>query len=145
MNKIRNSYFKPWRYPSNWIFNIKEFFHSFKRFVSRGRYGISYYDVWNLNSYMLQVFENGFKTYKKDNIGYPIGLTEQEWDNILNRIEELIKIVQIDGIECEEAEKYWKKDDDRWIEEVKKWDKYKVECWEELCDIMKEWYFGLWW
>ncbi len=145
MKKIQNFYICPWRYPSNWIGNIKEIFYSFKRRFRRGRYGICRYDIWSFDHYLMNVFENGISVYRKDNIGVPLSLTEKQWNDILARMEELIKIVQIDGLDCEAAEKYYEKDNERWYEEVKKWEKYRMECWKEFCDLMSAWFFDLWW
>lgn len=145
MNKIKDIHIVPWRYPSNWFGNIKKIFYYFRRCFQRGRYGVSRYDVWSFDLYLLKVFENGINIFKKDCYSYPGYLTEEEWQNILTHLEELVKIVQIDGVDCEEANKYYNKDNKRWFEEVQKWDEYRVECWEEFCDLMKEWFFHLWW
>ena len=145
MKKISNYYRCPWTYPSNWIENMKNIFFGFKRCLQRGRYGICRYDIWDFDHYLMKVFENGISVYRKDNVGVPISLTEKQWDDILTRMEELIKIVQIDGVDCEAAEKYFGKDNERWYEEVKKWEKYRIECWEEFCDLMSAWFFDLWW
>ena len=145
MNKIKGCYISPWRYPSNWIRNIKEIFHLIKRRIQRGRYGICLYDVWDMDSYLLEVFNNGLEIFKEGCPSYPGYIKKDEWQSILTHMQELIKIVQTDGVDCEEAEKYYGKDDKRWFEEVKKWDEYRVDCWNEFCDLMKEWYFHLWW
>ena len=145
MRKIKSIYITPWRYPSNWFRNIKEIFYSFKRCFQRGRYGICLYDAWDMDSYLLEVFNNGLEIFKKDCPSHPAYIKADEWPNILTHMQELIKIAQTDGIDCEEAEKYYGKDDVRWFEEVQKWDKYRTDCWNEFCDLMKEWYFHLWW
>ena len=145
MNKIKGCYISPWRYPSNWIRNIKEIFHLIKRRIQRGRYGICLYDVWDMDSYLLEVFNNGLEIFKEGCPSYPGYIKKDEWQSILTHMQELIKIVQTDGVNCEEAEKYYGKDDKRWIEEVKKWDEYRIDCWNEFCDLMEEWYFHLWW
>lgn len=144
MNKIRSGYFYPWYYPSNWFKNVTVFLNMIKIRFLRGRYGVSHYDIWDFDTYLLEVFKNGIEVFRKDNISIPGSLTEEEWDNILARMEELISIVQIDGVDCEEAEKYYDKNMHQWYIEVKKWDEYREECWEEFCDLMKEWFFHLW-
>ena len=144
MNKFKDIELFPWCYLPNWFHNIKEFYCFFSRRFQRGRYGISHYDCWNLDDYLLKVFKNGIVEFRKDTYSYPGNITEEEWDNILARMEELISIVQIDGIDCEEAKKYYDKNMHQWYTEVKKWDEYREECWEEFCDLMKEWFFHLW-
>ena len=144
MNKIRSGYVYPWNSPSNWFRNLKGFFTSIKIRFLRGRHGVTYYDSWDLDSYLLQVLENGLEILKERKWGHPGRLTAEEWDNILNRMFELVKIIQIEGVDCEEAEKYYDHDMDQWYKEVQKWEEYRQECLEELCDIMKEWFFDLW-
>ena len=145
MKKISNYYICPWIYPSNWIKNIKDILLGFKRCFQRGRYGICHYDVWDFENYLLKVFENGISIYRKDNISIPASLTEKQWDDILTRMEELVKIIQTDGVDCEAAEKYYGRDNDLWYKEVRKWDEYRMKCWDEFCDLMKEYFFDLWW
>ena len=156
MNKFKDIELVPWRYPSNWFRNIKECICFFERRFLRGRYGISHYDCWNLDNYLLKVFKNGIVEFRKDTWSYPGNITEEEWDSILARIEKLITVLQTEGIECEKAEHYWdlgKKDDYlwkkiycyKWHKAIREWERYRQECLEELCDIMKEWFFHLWW
>lgn len=144
MKKISNYYICPWTYPSNWIRNMKSILHGFKRFLQRGRHGISLYDVWDLDHYILQVFENGINELKNNHNGYPASLTSEEWEDILSRIEELIKIIKTEGIDCEEANKYYESNNELWFKAVQEWEKYRQESLEELCDLMKKWFFDLW-
>ena len=144
LTKIKNYYLLPWTYPKNWIDNIRNFFKGIKRFILRGRNGVCLYDAWDLDMYMLKVFENGIKIFQEDKRGHPALLKEGEWEDILSRIEKLLIVVQTDGTDCEKAEQYWEKDDELWIEAVKEWEEYRKESWYELCDLMKDWYFELW-
>ena len=145
MTKIKNYYLLPWTYPKNWIDNIKNFFRGIKRFIQRGRYGVCLYDIWDLDTYMLKVFENGIKIFQEKEAGYPALLKEEEeWKDILSHMEKLLIIVQTEGTECEKAEQYWEKDNELWIGAVKEWEDYRKKCWYELCDLMKDWYFHLW-
>ena len=144
MKTIRSGYIYPWTYPSNWIRNIKELPRFIKRRFQRGRYGICLYDVWDLDSYMLQVFENGINELKNNHNGYPASLTSEEWENTLSKIEELIKIIKTEGVDCEEANKYYNSNSELWFKAVQEWEKYRQESLEELCDLMKKWFFDLW-
>ena len=161
MNKIRNNYFCPWIYPSNWIDNIKEIFYSIKRRYLRGKYGICNYDVWDLGDYLLEVFDNGLEKYLKDNQGHPGFLAEEEYNNVIRRMLELIAVLKIEGIDCPEADYYFEiylntKNDDKYskineeanklfLDKSREWSIYRQECLEELCDIMKIYFFDLWW
>lgn len=155
MEKIKLVNISPWRYPKNIITNIKSIVKSIRTFYERGRYGISSnWDCWDLDMYMTNIFKNGISEFRQNTCGYPANLTEKEWDNILARMEELITIIQIDGIDSEKAnaiyEKYrgcddWEDHYKEWIEALDEWDEYIQESLDELCDLMKEWFFHLWW
>lgn len=145
MNKIRSGYVYPWRYIPNWIRNFKEFFHYIKRRFQRGRYGICHYDAWDLDYYLLNVFENGIKVLREKTCGYPMQVTEDEWNNILTRMEELVIVLKTEDINNPEIDKYYDEDIDVWFEKIKEWDEYQRDCLDELCDLMKEWFFHLWW
>ena len=143
MKTLRSGYIYPWTYPSNWIHNIKELPRFIKRRFQRGRYGICLYDVWDLDFYMLQVFENGIKELRKNLHSYPSQLTPQEWDNILARMEGFVEVIKIDGLDGEGISKYCEDNDFR-IKTPEEWERYRQECLEELCDMMKIWFFHLW-
>lgn len=154
MNKIKLMQTLPWTYPKNIKNNIEGFFKSIRNFYYRGRYGVApNWDCWDFDSYILDVFKNGLEIYKKETIGYPGNLTFAEWQNVLNRMEELIDIIQIEATECEKASTIWKKQDemskeefdDQWWGAIKEWDEYRQDCMDELCDLMKEYFHHLWW
>lgn len=148
-----------WRYPKNWIRYIKYLFHELKAAHRRAVYGIDESDCWDLSFYVADVLKNGLITFKEETQSYPVHLTEEEWNNVIEHMIKLIDIIRTDGTECEEAEKKWderneidnlstadwEKKTDAWMEAVTNWEKYRQECLEELCDLMKEYFFHLWW
>lgn len=154
MNKIKLMQIVPWTCSKNVKDNIVGFFKSIRNFYYRGRYGIApNWDCWDLDSYMLNVFKNGLEVFKKETIGYPAHLTFEEWKNVLTHMEELIDIIQIEGIDCEKANAIWEKQEemskeefsDQWWKAIKEWDEYRQDCMDELCDLMKEYFHHLWW
>ncbi len=140
------SYYFPWRRPSNWLSNIKTFFRDIKSGIQRAKYGVATTDCWDLDSYLLKTFKNGLISYRCHSISHPVFLEKEEWDNVLNRMIVLIDILQTDSDECPAGEPYYDKGQyDSWFEEVKKYEEYKQDCLYELCDLLKEYYWDLWW
>lgn len=152
-------YFSRWWHPSNWWDNIKRFFRGFKEDYNRAKYGVSHIDCWDLDYYILKVLQNGLKTYKKDNIGYPGNLTPKKWDNVIDHMIELLDIMLMDeSPEVIEAfDNYWVTCGDsienpgdltlreEWMKKVVEWEDYKENCRYEFYDLMKEWGRHLWW
>ena len=151
---VWHKYFFPWNYPSNWIRNIKQFFRAIKNFIERGRYGVSTSDCWNLDGYLCNIFRNGIIKYKKDNCSYPAFITAEEWDNVLDRIIELIEIISVDPINCKEAteifdfyyeRKDWEIHKDEWLLAMDKYAERRLDAFNELGDILKIYFDHLWW
>lgn len=157
LKPIWRGYKYPLKYPSNWIDIITQIPQTITAFIQRGRYGVSSRDCWNLDGYVLDVMKNGLQIFKNDTNGYPGFLTEKEWDNVLDRMIELIDVVATDPIDSPEATFVWERGmnedmkwerveyKERWLENVKRATKYRQECLDELCDLMKEYFDHLWW
>lgn len=64
----------------------------FKRIVfhpyERARYGYSWWDWINFNSYLADVIQDGTLRFITEGHGYPSDLTPEEWNNVLFRISE---------------------------------------------------------
>ena len=145
------------------FFCVKDNIHNFFQEISAARhravYGVSPRDCWDLDDYFLDVLENGLTIYKEETNGYPGHLTEEEWDNVLRYMIGLIREIRIDGTECPRATRIWDayhdsegmpKEDwnefsNDWFTAVKEWDEHRQECVDMLFDLMKEYFFGLWW
>ena len=114
--------------------NINSILKSIKWWYQRMRYGISRYDAWDLDSYILIVLENGLKFLKDAGNSYPGWCTYEEWQNKLaymiklselaNRHEdevtkqsfdkylEIEKKFGLDSEECIKAKNEWLKDEE---------------------------------
>lgn len=155
MEKIKIASIYPWHHPINIIPNIKEIVKSVRNFYERGRYGIaSHWDCWDLDSYILKVFKNGLEKFRKDTWSYPANLTPEEWDNVLTHMEDLIQVIETEGLDCYKAckiyNKYrdledWNEHTNEWLAAVEEWEEYRQDALNELCDLFKEWFFHLWW
>ena len=150
-SKIKCCYYLPWSRPLNWPSNFIFFFKNIRDRIVRGRYGVAPVDCWAFDIYFYEMLKNGCTIYKEDTIATPIGITEQEWDNILARIIELCDILIMDESPDDQAlyEKYCEtqteEDKRAWLDESIKWFEYQQDCRDELMDILKEWIKDIWW
>lgn len=151
IKKIKCVYYLPWKRPLNWPYNVWSFIRSLKDRYVRGKYGVAHVDCWAFDFYFYNQLRNAILMYRRDTLGTPPNLTEEEWYNILTRIIELCDILILD--ESPEDEELYKKsletkdtkDRDAWLDEAYKWYEYQQECRDELMDILKEWLPHIWW
>ena len=68
--------------------------------------GFSDADTWDFCDFLLNQFTAGIKRFKELNNGYPLGLTKEDWDAILNEIIYHFTIVK-DGIQNKYTDKYF--------------------------------------
>lgn len=77
--------YKPIRYISNWPDNIRWFFRSFKLAAQRIKRGYSDYDLCDFGDYMTRMAARGLEDFRIRSNGYPGTLTEEEWDEMLDK------------------------------------------------------------
>lgn len=84
-------------YPSNIIEIIKSFFCYLWK-------GYSYQDLWDVDFYLLKVFNNIIEDFIKDaeKIGYPADLIQDEWITLLKKSKEWSNLIIVDSYENEE-------------------------------------------
>jgi hypothetical protein len=112
---LRETYY--WCYRL-WNHKIAMIPKEIKWFCQRGRRGYSDCDVWSFDWYLAEVISKGCKQLAKEKHGYPYGLTEEEWDVIINKIsdgfEEYMKIIDHE----EEYDKITQEDFDKKMDEL---------------------------
>lgn len=157
LKKVNSRYYgHQWWHPFTWKDNIKCFFRGLKQDRIRRIYGISNIDCWDMDSYMMTVLHNGLKIYRKDTIGHPANLTENEWNRVLDHMIHLTEVClqEDDPAAVEAFDMYWKSRNDKegdsflrdeWMRKTKEFEEYKQECSELLLDYLKEWGHHLWW
>lgn len=66
--------------------------------------GYSHQDLWDVDFYLMKVFNNIIEDFTKDaeKIGYPADLTQDEWITLLKKSKELSDIILADSYENEE-------------------------------------------
>jgi hypothetical protein len=61
-------------------------FKQIKYFIQRGKRGYSDRDLWDFSHYLAEMIPKALRQLKKYQVGYPVMLTEKEWDIILEKI-----------------------------------------------------------
>lgn len=79
-------------------------------------------ETWGLNITIAQFIVPRLKTFRELRCCYPVGITSEEWDDILRRM--------IEGFEEIAKDQTWKMDD------------FKANM---ALELFKEWFWDLWW
>lgn len=108
----------PWRYPSNWWSNIKQFFRHFKWAWQRMTKGYCDFDCFALDDYYLKLIPATLRTLSEDTHGYPEKFnTPNKWQ------EELIGIAENFEAAATTEKEYFK--DGNWIDmAIKNYEEY---------------------
>ena len=85
--------------------------------------GFDYSELWNLDYTIARFILPRLKAFKESTGGYPYGMTNDEWHNILDRMIEGFELIVKDDIEVNEEE-----------------EKKKVEA----LDLLRDNFFSLW-
>lgn len=68
---------------------IKYFFRRFKYIYQRSTKGYCDIDIWNLYHFYGEIFSSSIKELKDNLHGYPLDMTEEEWDEYLEKMSRL--------------------------------------------------------
>lgn len=117
----------PWRYPLNWHKNIALFFRRFKWAYQRATRGFANCDIWDLDSYYLDLFHDSLKYLADNHWGWPGNEDfpeDEDWTKYLKEMAQLF-------YQAEEANNFyptpegdkwvkWLEDhsDDQWVNEI---------------------------
>ena len=63
-----------------------EIYDWIKHFIQRGAKGFSDYDCWSVDNYLCQIIPDMLRQLKRDTHGFPADLTEEKWNEILDKI-----------------------------------------------------------
>lgn len=125
-----------------------------RTFIQRGRKGWSTRDTWSFDYYLAKVISEGVLHIKKYASGYPSGLSEVQWTDILNKISNTFEVYR----RISEGNLYLIKDKEhkeKWqtrLNEInKKHNRYgrcmttkEILKYEEGWKLFKEYFFDLW-
>ena len=104
------------------ISNIKCIRLRIRSIIQRARYGVSMYDSWDFNYYLMVVIENGLKMLKDMGNGYPGWTSYEDWQR---KLEYMSKLSELSNLE----ESYiTNKSFDVYLEYIEKYGLESSEC-----------------
>ena len=83
---INTFFFNNWKLPENWISNTQSFFHGLKYLKQRAFRGYADCDLWSIDCYLCEIMPKMLKRLQETTHGYPIGFTEETWDQALDKM-----------------------------------------------------------
>lgn len=107
---------RPWRYPLNWFYNIRQWFYNWKFVFQRAKYGYCDIDVWNMTDYhtfllgemLLSLAENptGFPMAMRAEIPLEEAMTEEQEASAMAEWKELLTRMGTHFLHAYDADKY---------------------------------------
>lgn len=91
LNVFTMCLYSPWRYPSNWWRNIKQFFRHFRWAWQRITKGFCDYDCFDLDQYYLALLPVTLRHLADNTHGYPEGMTYEDWQAKIRLMAEKIE------------------------------------------------------
>ncbi len=127
---------------------------SIKSFIQRGKRGYSNSDTWCLCYYLSDTIAKSVRHLKEHNNGYPNGLTEGKWTDILNIIADAFEFSRrcSDGelylIRNERKRKQWQKTLDKVNKECDCRDRCmtekEIQLYDKGWELFKKYFHNLW-
>lgn len=143
---------------SSLIWKVREFFAIIRRYFQRGRNGYCHSDVWDIDSWFLNIIPNMLQDLIENTMSYP-GTGEadtfEKWQEILRYMR--FCFLEANETTCSRINKYnyiyedldkpfderseeWK----NWYNEENKLSKYRQEMKETALNLFVKWFDDLW-
>lgn len=147
MNTIRlneNPWNKPWHKITIPFYVVKrklyDVWRGFRKRCQRFKYGYSESDLWNMDSWFIDIIQRMLIHFRDNAVGYPACITEDEWNLILEEMIDCLSLMDED-----EAEKYITKNgfypfSDEYKAKYELMNKNKKRFFE----LFEEWFYYLW-
>jgi hypothetical protein len=110
-NNVFKQLYSPWRYPSNWIGNIRLFFRRYKWAYQRAKRGYADCDIWDMDSWLLTLFHDSLNHLADNHCGWPGNEDfpeDEDWTKYLKEMAQLFYQAQ------ESNEYYPTPEGDKW-------------------------------
>lgn len=116
---------------------ITKFFHAyyweckirnFRWWLQRSKRGWTEYDAWNIDVWFMETMESMLTYYRRHHVGYPPDISEERWDEIIDRMIFLLKEMQKDDI-CVDFEQDFKN---------------KMTNKDEFFELFSKYFYALW-
>lgn len=144
------------------FYKIKNFIYKIKWFIQRGKRGYSDYDILDISDWFIQVIVPMLKQLKETKCGYPCDMTEEEWNNQLDKMircfmeisedgcsmrneyeNKVFESFDIEDINKDETEEH-KKLREKWLSREKEIDNYKEKMKIEAFNLFSKYFWSLW-
>ena len=96
-----------------------------KSFFVRGCHGWSPMDTWSFDIYLAVIISDGIKYLRKNTRAHPVNLSEEEWEEILEKIEIGFKIY-VSSLDCS----FTPREEERIKESLELFIKYFSALWD---------------
>lgn len=154
-----------------WIFYrikyfVENFLYGIKRFIQRGKRGYSDYDIFDMSYWFVEVIVPMLKQLKETKHSYPCNMTEEEWDNQLDKMikcfiemsedgcsmkneykDKLFGSIEwnefVENINKDETEEY-KELREKWINREEEIWNYREKMKKEAFDLFSKHFWNLW-
>lgn len=103
-----------------------------KHVVQLKKFGFSNAETWGLYSVIAEFILPRLKDFKKTTMSYPMGISEEEWNNILEKMIFAFEWT----LTCENGNNLNLSEEESKIN----WDRHK-----EGIDLFSKWFMDLWW
>ena len=136
-----------------------------RRFFTRGIKGYDKSDLWDIDSWFIEIMPRMLREFKAQNNGHPCELTMEDWNNILDRM--IYCFEEADDVKCSQQNEWedtfeidsimdyndnsfhliahpqenWEK----WTERDLEISKYREERLNEGLELFKKYFRELWW
>lgn len=135
LNILNTIYISPWRYPSNWLCNIRQLLRLPKYGWQRITRGYCDYDTWNLDSYYSNLISSSIMYLREHTHGYPVEFqTFEEWQDTLFNIAKNLSESNIDVLDLKD----WT------VEKHDKLEATRKAQQNYALDLLKKYYDNLW-
>lgn len=135
---------------------IKYFPRRIKWFFQRGMRGYSDEDVWSIDIWFKSIIIPMLEQLKETKQGYPIDMTEEEWNltlnNMINYFKECTDFYCSEKNEYEDeymsrimsTNEYDKSLTNKWLKREEEIDKYKNEMKDKAFELFSKHFYSLW-
>lgn len=116
---------------------LRKFILDIKNMKQRAKKGYTYLDVCNVNDFIEEKMLAILKDFKKNNVGYPLNMSFEEWSNIIDRM--IFLLQEMNDETCSLVDTNATTNKER-IERAK----YMLKCKDEFYDLLKKYHYDLW-
>lgn len=125
------------------FWRLKEKFWDLKMKKERAKKGYCRQDVWNINSWFLDIIPKILKDFNEGRLGYPCDLSNDEWDNIIKRM--IFCFEEANEDTCSQINEYnFDTDTEKWFKRRNEIGEYQNHMKNEGLELFSKYFWNLW-